>query len=97
VLLKTPTIKQGYIMKKKLIIIVTAIIFSMNAYADSNHKEMDHSKMTPQAMESMHKSMEQEMLNIINTVDINQRKKLFAAHKEKMKSMKSMMHGKCAK
>jgi hypothetical protein len=41
--------------------------------------------------------MEQEMLNIINTVDINQRKKLFAAHKEKMKSMKSMMHGKCAK
>jgi uncharacterized phage infection (PIP) family protein YhgE len=102
VYLKILTIKKEYIMKNKLIIIAAAIMFSMSAYADSNHKEMDHSKMdhskmTPQAMESMHQSMEQEMLKIINTVDINQRKKRFFAHKEKMKSMKSMMKGKCAK
>jgi hypothetical protein len=84
-------------MKNKLIIIATTIIFSMSVYADSNHKQMAHSKMTPHAMESMHKSMEQEILKIINTVDINQRKKLFIAHKEKMKSMKSMMQGKCAR
>ncbi len=62
-----------------------------------DHSKMDHSKMTPKAMEAMHKAMEDEMIKIINTVDINQRKKLFAAHKAKMKSMQGMMKGNCKK
>ncbi len=66
-------------------------------HASMDHSKMDHSKMTPKAMEAMHKAMEAEMTKIINTVDINQRKKLFAAHKAKMKSMQGMMKGNCKK
>ena len=56
---------------------------------------MDHSQMTPEMMNTTHKSMDQEMIKIINTVDIKQRKKLFVAHKAKMKSMEGMMQGNC--
>ncbi len=87
---------------------IIALAFSTASFADTDHanKEMngkmdhagmDHSKMTPKAMEAMHKSMEAEMTKIINTADLEQRKKLFLAHKEKMKSMQGMMKGKCAK
>ncbi len=66
-------------------------------HSKMDHSKMDHSKMTPKAMEAMHKAMEDEMTKIINTVDINQRKKLFVAHKAKMKSMQGMMKGNCKK
>jgi uncharacterized protein involved in copper resistance len=66
-------------------------------HSKMNHATMDHSKMTPKAMDAMHKAMEDEMIKIINTVDINQRKKLFTAHKAKMKSMQGMMKGNCKK
>jgi uncharacterized protein involved in copper resistance len=66
-------------------------------HSKMNHATMDHSKMTPKAMDAMHKAMEDEMIKIINTVDFNQRKKLFTAHKAKMKSMQEMMKGNCKK
>ena len=66
-------------------------------HASMDHSKMDHSKMTPKDMEAMHKAMDDEMTKIINTVDINQRKKLFIAHKAKMKSMQGMMKGNCKK
>jgi len=66
-------------------------------HSKMDHSKMDHSKMTPKAMEAMHKAMEDEMTKIINTVDINARKKLFIAHKAKMKSMQGMMKGNCKK
>jgi len=61
-----------------------------------DHAKMDHSKMKPQQMNAMHKAMEAEMIRIINTVDINERKKLFMAHKAKNKSMKDMMMKQCS-
>ncbi|HFC91557.1 MAG TPA: hypothetical protein ENJ51_01955 [Leucothrix mucor] len=66
-------------------------------HSKMDHSKMDHSKMTPKAMEAMHKAMDDEMTKIINTVDINQRKKLFVAHKARMKSMQGMMKGNCKK
>jgi uncharacterized protein involved in copper resistance len=62
-------------------------------HSKMDHSKMDHSNMTPKAMKAMHKAMEDEMTKIINTVDINQRKKLFVAHKAQMKSMQ----GNCKK
>ena len=61
-----------------------------------DHAKMDHSKMNPQQMNAMHKAMEAEMIKIINTVDINARKKLFVAHQAKNKSMKEMMMKQCS-
>ncbi len=66
-------------------------------HASMDHSKMDHSKMTPKGMKAMHKAMEDEMTKIINTADINQRKKLFVAHKAKMKSMQGMMKSNCKK
>jgi uncharacterized protein involved in copper resistance len=86
--------------------VTIALTLSTASFADSGHEmdhakmdhsKMDHSKMSPEAMEAMHKSMDDEMTRIINTVDINQRKKRFIAHKAKMKSMKEMMKGNCSK
>ena len=61
-----------------------------------DHSKMDHSNMSPAQMKAMEKSMEAEMIKIINTVDINQRKKLFVAYKKNMQAMKKSMTGNCA-
>jgi hypothetical protein len=91
-------------MKIQLILAVIALTFSFSATADGtghshtpvDHSKMDHSKMNPTQMESMGKAMEAEMIKIINTVDINERKKLFVAHKQSMQSMKKAMMENCA-
>ncbi|RTZ67252.1 MAG: hypothetical protein DSZ29_01165 [Aquificaceae bacterium] len=62
-----------------------------------DHSKMDHSKMTMPQMQAMKKAMDAEMIKIINTVDINQRKKLYVAHKKSMQSMQAAMMKQCAK
>lgn len=91
--------KTNFILATATTLLLTV---SMASFADDGHKEkemdhskmdhsgMDHSKMTPKAMEA-------EMTKIINTVDIDARKKLFVAHNAKMKSMQGMMKGNCKK
>jgi len=61
-----------------------------------DHSKMDHSKMTMPQMQAMQKAMDAEMIKIINTVDINQRKKLYVAHKKSMKAMQNSMMKQCA-
>ena len=71
-------------MKTQVILAVIALTFSLSAAADGtghahahdpvDHSKMDHSNMDPTQMKAMEKAMEAEMIKIINTVDINERK-----------------------